>query len=156
MCVNTNILNRYCSWELCNEAAIQELIKLSSSSKIIPSIIKTAHNYGIHCQRSMIPFSYVKAIHSSFQVLSTCFIFTCGCNSYSLWVTFFLMMWWNPIIIYLDLFFTTSFEPSTWDITKAELLLGATEEMNSIVCETGSPLKRSSIMISSVDVSNKQ
>lgn len=56
--------------------AIQELNKLSYDLKSIPCIIETTHNYGIDQQRSMIPFSYAKAIHNAFDTLSICSAFS--------------------------------------------------------------------------------
>lgn len=97
-------------WEQSIVTAIQELNKPSHDLKCSPCIIEITHNYGIDRQRSMIPFSYAKAIHNSFQTLSM-FCFFIGCNSCSLWVPpFLLMMWWNLLIFYSDLFFTVSFE----------------------------------------------
>lgn len=72
--------HQYSEWELFWEqstvTAIQELNKLSYDLKPIPCIIEATHNYGIDQQRSMIPFSYAKAIHNPFQTLSICSAFS--------------------------------------------------------------------------------
>lgn len=142
--------------EQSTESAIQELNNLSQSSKATCSIIKTRPNYGTHYRGQ----GYNFHMQNSDRILFKCPI----CFPFPLVViaghpralSFNDAM--KPDYSYSDLFFTVSFEPSPWDLTKGELtlLLRATQR-NEFYCAWNRllPLKRLSIMMSSVGMSTR-